>query len=80
MVYNAKWLLNNKRIQADKFALSMRQREEMTATFNIVEHQQKSNGNINIDAYANISGAFKHHGDTFTLSNTWPNLQYKKKP
>ena len=80
MVYNAKWLLNNKRIQADKLALSIRKREQFSATLNITDHQQKSSGRITIDADANIAGHLNRQGKLFKLSNTWPHLNYSQQP
>jgi len=78
MVYNAKWLLNNKRIQADKLALSIRKRENMTAIFDIAAHKKKGKGNLHIDADANITGLLHWQGDTFILSKTWPHLYYEQ--
>ena len=80
MVYNAKWLLNNKNIQADKLALSLRKRKQFTAAFNITERQQKSSGRITIDADANVAGHFIWQNKSFKLHKTWPHLHYQKQP
>ncbi|WP_038250003.1 AsmA family protein [Ghiorsea bivora] len=80
MVYNAKWLLNNKRIQADKLALSIRKREQFTAALNITKHQQQSSGRITIDADANIAGHFNWQNKSFKLYKTWPHLNYQQQP
>jgi hypothetical protein len=80
MVYNAKWLLNNKNIKADKLALSLRKRKQFTAAFNITERQQKSSGRITIDADANIAGYFNWQNKSFKLNKTWPHLLYQQQP
>jgi len=80
MVYNAKWLLNNKRIQADKLALSLRKQKQFSATLNITKHKKKGSGRITIDADANIAGHINWLGKSFKLHKTWPHLHYQQLP
>ena len=80
MVYNAKWLLNNKNIQADKLALSMRKREQFSAALNITKHKIKGSGRITIDADTNITGHFNWQDKSFKLHKTWPHLHYQQQP
>ncbi len=80
MVYNAKWLLNNKNIKADKLALSIRKREQFSAALNITKHKIKGRGRITIDTDANITGHFNWQNKSFKLHKTWPHLHYQQQP
>jgi hypothetical protein len=78
MVYNASWLLNQKRVQASRLALSINKREKFFATFDMFKHGQRGNGRITIDTDSTISGQFHWQAQRFQLYKNWPNLHYQQ--
>jgi len=76
VIYNGRWLLKNKNIEADQFNLSLRKRQKFTGKFKIKSGEKSGRGHILIDENQQVSGQLSWKKEIWKLEKTWPNIEY----
>lgn len=76
VIYNGRWLLNNKNIEAAQFNLSLRKRQKFTGKFKMKSGEESGSGHILIDENQQVSGQLSWKKEVLKLEKTWPNIEY----